>query len=204
VHFGKQTQVADFFAVNFNTRLQSGLRIAGGLDTGRIVTDNCFVVDSPQQLLNCHITVPWSGTLQVKLNGSYQLPHDFAVSAVFQNVPGPPILANYAVPNDQIVPGLGRNLSACGTRTVCTATATAPLIVPQTQFEARRSQLDLRLTKFVRIGSRARLQANVDLYNALNTASILSINTNYSAAQWRQPQMILSGRLIQLSGQISF
>jgi hypothetical protein len=79
-----------------------------------------------------------------------------------------------------------------------------PLIVPQTQFEARRNQLDLRLTKFVKVSSRASLQANVDFYNVLNAASVLSINNNYSTTQWRQPLTILPARLMQVSGQLSF
>ena len=86
----------------------------GGVDTGKIVTDQCFVVDSPQQLLNCRVRSPFSANTQIKVNGSYPLPQGFTVSGTFQDVPGPPIEANYAVPNSQIAPSLGRNLAACG------------------------------------------------------------------------------------------
>ena len=47
--FGEQTRVNDFFAVNIRTRFASGAQLGGGVDTGRSVADNCFVVDSPQQ-----------------------------------------------------------------------------------------------------------------------------------------------------------
>ena len=46
-YFGKQMQVNDFFNVNINARLNSGLQVGGGVDTGRTVNDVCFNVDSP-------------------------------------------------------------------------------------------------------------------------------------------------------------
>ena len=109
------------------------------MDTGRTVEDNCFVVDSPQALLNCHVVTPFRGQTQVKVHGSYPLPAGFVVSGVFQNVSGVSYDANYAVPNAAIAPSLGRNLAACGTRAVCTATVSVPLIAPKTQFEPRRT-----------------------------------------------------------------
>ena len=105
---------SDFFSVSVNARFGSGIRLGGGVDTGRTVTDNCFVVDSPQQLLNCHVVTPFKAQTQVKLNGSYPLPGDFVVSGTFQNLSGPPIEANYPATNAEIAPSLGRNLAACG------------------------------------------------------------------------------------------
>jgi hypothetical protein len=208
-NYGEQTRRSNFFNVTMNTRFASGVRIGGGLDTGQIVTDNCFVVDSPQQLLNCHTKTPFSAQTQVKVYGSYPLPADINVSGTFQNVSGPSIEANYPVPNSLIVPSLGRNLAACGGRTPCTATATVPLIAPQTQFEGRRTQIDLRLTKLVRLGPKMRLQGNLDVYNVLNASPILLINNTYGP-QWRRPiadlntSAVLPARLIELSGQLSF
>lgn len=211
-NFGSQSRVSNFFNISVNTRFGSGARLGGGLDTGRTVTDNCFVVDSPQQLVNCHIVTPWVALTQVKVFGSYPLPADFVVSGIFQDVAGPPISANYTVGNATIAPSLGRNLAACGTRTIvtCTATATVPLIPPGTEFEGRRTQLDLRLTKIFKLGDRVRLQGNVDVYNVLNGSSILGINTNYGPA-FRRPVgapntggAILAGRLVEFGGQLTF
>ena len=42
-HFGEQKQINDFFNVTFSTRLPNGMMLGGGVDTGRSVTDNCFV-----------------------------------------------------------------------------------------------------------------------------------------------------------------
>jgi hypothetical protein len=220
--FGRQTQVSDFVNLTFNARLHSGIRMGGGVDAGRTVTDNCFVIDSPQQLqytgvsqgpvtvatgqlANCHIVTPFGGTTQLKLLGAYPLPFpgDFVLSGTYQNVPGPAILANYPAPNRVIAPSLGRNLAACGTSMTCNATITVPLIAPQTRFEARRSQLDFRVSKIVNLGSQARLQANLDIYNALNASSILTLNTTYGP-QWLRPISILNGRLFQFGGQLRF
>jgi hypothetical protein len=209
-HFGEQRQAADFFGFTFSTRFGPGTQFGGGVDTGRTVTDTCFVIDSPQQLHDCHVVSPFPAQTQVKLFGSYQLPLEFMVSATLQNQAGPEILASWAAPNSAIAPTLGRNLASCGAAATCSGTATVPLIAPQTMFEDRRTQLDLRLSKFIRIASKLRLQANFDVYNALNASPLLGINTTYGS-QWRFPVTslatgagVLDGRLVQFSGTLSF
>jgi hypothetical protein len=202
-NFGEQTQLNEFIGLSVTTRFASGARLGGGLDTGRSVTDNCFAVDSPQQLLNCHVVQPFAGQTQLKLNGSYPLPAGVVVSGVYQNVSGPQITAAYAASNTEIAPTLGRNLAACGTRTPCTATATVPLIVPGTMREPRITRLDLRITKMIDLPSRMRLQGNLDIYNALNSSSILTIGTAYGS-RWRQPTAIVDPRIFQLSAQVTF
>ena len=202
---------SDFFGVSFNTRFGRGIQLGGGVDTGRTVTDNCLVIDSPQQLLNCRVVTPFTAQTQIKAYGTYPLPGDFAVSATFQNLSGAPFEANYNATNAEIAPSLGRNLAACGTRVPCTATVMVPLIAPMTHFLPRRTQLDMRLTKTLRL-RKVRLQANVDVYNAFNSSSLVAINSTYGPA-WQRPvsdnlvggvDPILPGRLIQFGGQITF
>ena len=209
-NYGTQTRVSDFFSASVNTRFGSGIQFGGGVDTGHTVADRCFVVDSPQELLNCRVVTPFRALTQVKWFASYPLPGGFMMSGTFQNVAGPQYLADYPTPNAVIAPSLGRNLAACGTRAVCTATATVPLIAPQTQFESRRTQIDLRLSKLFRMGPRLRLQANLDVYNALNANAILGLNNTYGT-QWRYPVTSiatgagsLNGRLFQFSGGLTF
>jgi hypothetical protein len=139
----------------------------------------------------------------MKINASYALPGDIVVGSVFQSTSGPAIGADYPVPNAVIAPSLGRNLAACGTRAVCTATATVPLIKPQTKFEGRRTQLDLRLTKIFKVGAKARVQGNLDVYNVLNSNAVLSTTSTYGA-RWQYPTQVLDGRLLQLTGQLTF
>lgn len=170
------------------------------------------MVDSPQQQLNCRTIKPFSAQTQIKLNGSIPLPRDIIVSGTFQNVSGAPFEADYPATNAEIAPSLGRNLAACGTRVVCTATAQVPLVAPYTMFLDRRTQLDVRLSKVLRLGPRTRLRANVDLYNILNANTVLGASNTYGP-RWQQPtaqqtvrevDAILPGRLIHLGGQLTF
>ena len=86
-------------------------------------------------------------------------------------------------------------------------------------FEGRTTRFDLRLSKIVRITERTRLQVNVDLYNALNASSILSLVPGGAVGgglasaggsiisygpTWRKPTDILEGRILQFSSQLSF
>src|SRR4030095_3380553 len=162
--YGGESLVNTFFGVTVNGRSRRGLEVGGGLDTGRTVTDKCFLVDSPQQLLYCRVVTPFSAQTDIKLYGSHPLPLEVGVSATFQNAAGPSIDANYIASNAEIAPSLGRNLGACRGAAVCTATATVPLVAPKTMFEKRRTGLDLRLSKRMQIGG-TRLQANMDVYN---------------------------------------
>ena len=195
--FGTQTQVSNYVTFAVDARFASGARFGGGIDTGRTVTDNCFAVDSPQQKLNCHVSPPFSGNTQIKLNGSHPLPRDFFVSAIYQNVSGPAYTADWAAATASIAPSLGRDLAG-GSRT-----ATVPLIAPQTKFEHRTTRLDLRVAKNVRLGQRLRVQGNVDLYNALNSGSVLAV-TNAFGSRWLVPTLVLEPRILQFSAQVNF
>jgi hypothetical protein len=204
-----KSRVSNFFTGSISTRLGAGIELGGSVDTGRIVEDNCFVVDSPQSLLNCRIVAPYKSQTQIKTHWSLPLPAAFIVSGVLQNLSGVPYEANYPVPNAQIAPSLGRNLAACGTATVCTATATVPLFSPLTEFEPRRTLIDLRLSRIFPLGPRMRLRANLDVYNVLNDGSVVNTNNNYGAS-WLQPvggpftAGLADGRLIQFGGQLTF
>ena len=231
-NFGKETLRNDFFNVNITTRLGKGVQLGGGVDTGRTKFDDCIVISNPQEgnyakltgALNlpappgvpttvptvCGYTLPFRGQTQVKAYASYPLPWDIAISGTLQNVSGPLITSTWNAPNAAIAPSLGRNLANCGAAAVCTATAQVPLIVPGTRYESRRNQIDLRLTKLFRIAQKARLEANLDLYNAFNDSSILNVNGTYGS-QWLRPigdpytgGAVLQGRLIQLGGRFTF
>jgi hypothetical protein len=210
-NFGKQTQVSDFVSFTVQRRPQNGLMLGGGVDTGKTVEDRCFVVDSPQELLNCRIERPLSAQTQLKLYGSYDLPAGFVVSGVFRNEAAlrapaggqtTSIEAVWAAPNATVAPALGRNLAACGTRVPCTATTSIPLVKPYTVFEGRLNQMDLRLTKSFATG-RTTLQANLDLYNAFNRSPVVGVVTGFGAS-WLRPSQILDGRLIQFSANLTF
>jgi hypothetical protein len=109
---------------------------------------------------------------------------------VYQNLSGLPIAASgYVVSNAQIAPSLGRNLGSCRGQVPCNGSATINnLFEPNTEFEDRLTQLDLRLSKIIRAG-RTRLTANFDIYNLLNANTVLSRNNTYSptSSAWGRP-----------------
>ena len=128
-NYGELKRVNDFFNVTVTARLKADLILGGGVDTGRSVNDACFDVDSPGAVATalpgnivgggagilstptpftrttidgqgiCRIVTPFRGQTQVKGFLTYPLPYDFVVSAVFQNISGPAISANYAATN---------------------------------------------------------------------------------------------------------
>jgi len=213
--FGEIKRVNDFISLGLDARLARGARLGGGFDTGRTLNDQCFVVDAPglsrfstgvfgpqtQATINgqsvCRVVTPFKGQTQVKLNGSYPIKAGFVVSGVYQDLSGPAIEATWSAPNSAIAPSLGRNLSGGA------ATATVPLIVPQTMFEGRIRRLDLRLTKIFNLPRHIRLQANLDAYNAFNSSAIQNLNTTFGSS-WLRPFTVLDPRLLQVSGQLTF
>ena len=133
----------------------------------------------------------------------YPLPLGLQASGTFQNLPGIPILASRPYTNAEVSGSLGRNLGSCGTRVPCTATVTVPqLIIPNTIFEKRLTQVDVRLTKIFRVG-RARVQGMFDVYNAFNANTVLSMVTTYGP-NWLRPTAILGGRLLKFGAQLDF
>jgi hypothetical protein len=185
-----------FFNVTMDARLPGGARFGGGVDTGVSLRDTCYVVDSPQELLYCRVTTPFKANTQLKFNGSVPVKGGFILAGTFQNLAGPTYDANYPATSAEVAQSLGRPLAG-GVRTV-----TVPLVAPNTLFEDRIARVDLRVSKIFNFGT-YRLQVNLDAYNALNSSSILSVNSTYDA-RWRQPNSVIDPRLFQVSGQISF
>jgi hypothetical protein len=192
---GPQTDIYNGVDVNVTFHGINGLMLSGGTSTGRSVTESCFVVDSPQALRFCKVTPPL--LTQLKLLGSYRLPGDVQASATYQNLPGIPIAASYVATNAEIAPSFGRNPSA-GVR----STPTIDLIEPQTIFEDRITQLDVRLAKIFKVGW-MRLQGMFDVYNVLNASPILAINTRFGP-DWLKPTQILDARMVKFGAQLEF
>ena len=198
-NFGTQTEVYNGVDVTMHARLREGWLIQGGFNTGQTVTDNCVVVDSPQAERDgfCKVTLPFEGQTQFKVSGIAPLPLDSQLSWVYQNLAGIPIGATGFFQGTVIAPSLGRAPSAG-----LLSSFRIPMIEPNTMFEDRLSQLDVRLTKTVRIG-RVRVQGQFDVYNLFNANSILAINEFFTAS-WLVPRAILAGRTFKFGTQIDF
>jgi hypothetical protein len=214
---GKQLRVWDGFTLSVDGRLPRRITIGGGLDVGRQVDDRCYTVDAPNQPTNlvapgtvgatnlgpyCRIIIPWKGLLDLRLHGGIPLPAGFNASWNYRNTPGVNIRADYTVPRSAVQFVNPARTTASFTR----SSVSVPLMAPGAIYGDRFTQLDLRLSRFFNLGG-ARLDASVDLYNALNSSSIQSEVGAYSVgptSRWRRPVTLLDARLLQVAGSLSF
>jgi hypothetical protein len=198
--YGDQMEHWNGVDLSANARIAKGVVFQGGFSVGRTSTDNCQVLKNapdtnPVGLPYCHQDTNLMGQTQVKLLGTYMIPKaDVNFAATFQSVPGPAISALYLATNS-VIQGLGRPLSGGATN------VTVNLIQPGTFYGERANQLDLRLSRAVKVGSR-RIAGNLDIYNAMNASPVIQENSNYAA--WRTPLRIMDGRLFKLSAQFDF
>ena len=201
----KQTQVFNGVDVGLNARFRGGAFAGGGVSAGRTVTDSCYTVDSPQQLLFCHVAPPWMAATQFKANVLYPLPWwGLQTSVIWQNLPAAPDEATLAASNTQIAPSLGRNLSACPAPTgACTATATVRLYRTLSVFEDDRlNQFDFRISKSLRLAG-AQVRTMLDIYNLFNANTVLAATAIYGP-NWLRPSGVLGPRLFKVGVQVDF
>jgi hypothetical protein len=99
------------------------------------------------------------------------------------------------VPNAAVAQSLGRSLAGGASNVV------VDLIEPRTMYGDRMNQLDLRFAKILRFG-RTRANVGVDVYNALNSSDVLSLNGAF--ATWQRPQSILNARFVKFVAQVDF
>jgi hypothetical protein len=196
--YGDQYENWNGADLSAQARLAGGVILQGGLSTGKTTTDNCDVapkIDNPSQRY-CHNETPY--LTQYKFGGSYTLPYDIQASATIQSFIGAPIQANATFTNGQIAPSLGRSLSQ-GT------TATVTLLEPNTLYNERVTQLDLRFAKNFRIGQ-SRIKGMLDIFNATNNNTITGVNNSYgtTGAAWRVPTAISLARLLKVGVQVDF
>ena len=203
---GAFTRVYNGVDATMNARFGRGGQLSGGVNIGRTVTNNCLVVDSPEAAREgfCETKASWANATDVKFLAVYPLPWSISTSLIYQNSPGIPITANLVVPNAAIAPSLGRNLSDCAvTAATCNANRTISLVPNLSLFEPRAQQVDLRFTRAFTLGGSRRLRANLDLFNVLNAATVLAMNTTYGAA-WKDVTQIINGRLLRVGAQLDF
>jgi hypothetical protein len=212
--YGAMTEVFDGVNISVQARLQNGLVVQGGLGPGRVVTDDCEIVDDLPELLQaangapsrsgittsrplerCHENNGWR--TGVSGLASYTFPKiDVLVSGTYQNQPGAQINAN-AVNFPATSTNLGRAFTGAP------AGRGYNLLAPAGEmFIERLNQIDFRVAKLFRFNG-TRTSINFDFYNITNSNSVLTENQTYGAA-WRTPQSILLPRLFKLSAQFDF
>jgi hypothetical protein len=198
------------YDVGFTARLKGGGNLYGGTSIGRQLTANCDV-DDPNSLRYCDqrdLDMPY--LTQFKLSASYPLPLGVSVSGNWQGYPGQPggtarqdatydpaisrvidtsLNANYVV-DRTIIPSLTQT------------SVTVPLIKPGTKYLPRWNQVDVRLAKKFSL-RQMRLQAQLDIFNILNSSSVLSVTETFGSSLDR-PTAILQGRLFAMGAQFTF
>jgi hypothetical protein len=226
--FGDQKNVNNFVGVQASSRLPKGVRFTAGVDSGTTKYNNCYIVNSPQDLTYnttynisalggttanpsyCNATIGWVANLTLKANGTVPLPYGFSVSPTWQNNAGAMDLAIWNAPASEIARSLQRAPAACGSKAaaVCGSTIAIPLIQPGTRYEDRRNQLDVRLSKTLQLTKRLRSQLNLDVFNVTNNAAIVSLNNTFNSAAgsttWLRPTKVLDPRLLEISGRVDF
>jgi hypothetical protein len=191
------TRIYNGLDVTTTARLNNGAFFLGGVTTERLASISCDVRSNPNSIRFCDSVGPYR--TQFKLNGAYPLPYEFQISGAFFVRPGASIAANYTV-DRTISPGI--------TGSAGQTSISVNLIEPGTMFLDNINQLDLRVTRSFRMG-RSRLQALVDIYNALNAGTVTTLNQTFGRNTagrlvWLDPQTIQSSRYVRFGGQLSF
>ena len=203
-NYGRQTQNFNGFDASANVRLPQSVLFQGGVSFGKTALDVCEVVDKLPEMLvgagtaiprgQCHAETPF--LMQVKMLGSYTVPKiAVRLSGSFQSIPGPPLAANFVVPNATVRQSLGRDLSG-GAQNI-----TVNVVDPGSMYGDRLNQLDVRLSKLLRWGAR-RTSINLDIYNLMNSNAVQTESNVYST--WRRPQSILVPRFAKFGVQFDF
>jgi hypothetical protein len=219
-NYGKWWQHFEGLDVTLSVRVGQGFTLVGGTSTGRTVADSCDVRTQLPEFATtttgtspfgaglmgsavtpvspyCHVS---SGILtQLRGLSSYIIPKaGLQLSATFQSKPGAMVAADYAVPNAAVLPSLGRSLSGNAPN------VTVNLVPPGTMYGDRVNQLDLRVAKTLAFG-RSRTRIALDIYNALNSSTVLSFDTTFvPGGPWLQPTSILTPRFLRITAELDF
>ncbi len=98
-------------------------------------------------------------------------------------------------PNGLVLPALG----ASGV-----ANLQVPLVAPETEFTPRLNQVDFSVSKRFEFGG-FRVTPKMDLFNALNSDDYSSVATaQFGAQTYKQPSVILQGRIIRIGADMSW
>lgn len=198
------------FELSVNARLARNSFATVGVDGSRRLLDTCdapvpvgsgataYSVDSPESRF-CRTVTPFLP--DIKASGSYQLPWDVQLSGTYLSAQGQNVTARWNVPNAVVAAALGRNLAAGAT-----ATKPVELIAPGKVYLDRLQQVDLRVSKALRIGQ-YRLRGDINIYNAFNATYVNSFVTAFTvsgANSFLRPNDVLAGRTVKISGQVDW
>ena len=156
----------------------------------------CYVIDSPQQLFNCKVDVPYQNRVEAQRLVHAALRHPGGGRRPEQSR-ARTTRANRTYTLAEIQPSLGRPLSGGLTHGHHPARDAA--------VDLRPAHQSVRSARHARSSGsdELRLQANVDAYNLFNSNTPVTLFGTYNA-RWGQPTQVLDGRLVKFSVQIDF
>ncbi len=219
--YGDMTETFNGVDFIFNGRLPNGITLAGGIATGAVAVNECFVVDNPLQdrAGYCSYAPSWGDRTQYKFNGSVPLPYEMAFSFVFQSVPGERLFSNYAVgrQRDFVEQQLGHELLETGltvplfpsgigfwTDARGGTLTTSRYIDNSVNYEPQLNQFDVRLTKLLRFGG-GLIRANFDIFNIFNASAVTRVSDSYTdPGSFPSVAGIMNGRLFKFGATLDW
>jgi hypothetical protein len=207
--------------VTVNARLQNGLMVQVGTQTGRGVFDACAAttkMDTPDPRTslpgffgvgsNCKDIDPVETTFRGL--ASYTIPKiDVLVSATFRSQPKQQLTATWPVPNAIVQQRLGR--LPVGANPLGNTNVALLDNEHRVYDEDRRAQIDMRFAKIFRFGG-TRTDVGVDIGNLLNTnygtafegTYQYSLGNTQMGGTWANPTAIYTPRYFRLNFTVDF
>jgi carboxypeptidase family protein len=198
---------------SFMARIRGGAQAFGGVLVARQISNLCDSADGtatiafaqaadPNYTLYCDQTqfdIPFRA--QFKFGGTYPLPYGLNVAGTFQSYPGTRNYGSGATNFDYLQQTF---IVPAALLTPGQATETVNLNTPGSLYLPRWNQLDLRFARKFRLpNGRGTWQVQADLFNALDSHTVLAVTTNYSAVLGNATQA-LQPRILTLGAQLHF
>jgi len=190
------------FELGATVRLPRGGTLIGGWSADRTINVSCENPD-PNQRYNCdqsQFDIPLRNDF--KFIGTYPVGFGVQLGAVFQSYAGAAVPVSWSVPAS-VYPGARRTAAlTLSTSVVGTGYTGSSLSDPGTSYLPRWNQLDFSVRRSFHIG-RTYLDGSVDMFNAMNSSTVLSQNQAYGTSLG-QPTQILQPRLLRISSTLRF
>jgi hypothetical protein len=225
--FGGETNIYEGFDLTTVARFRRGAFVSAGINAQKRIFDQCNLVAVgipaaittaatevaeifPDGSKACHQDLPYRPDF--KFNGSYTLPYDVVVSAVYQFSRGvqtggaaPSILATWST-----MPASATTIGQFRTPAAYSAGATtksANLMAVGVNYGfVNLSQLDIRASKRIKL-DKVRLRIDFDAYNVTNSDWPFTVNSTFSNAatsNWLRPTNVLQSRFFKIGANFDF
>jgi hypothetical protein len=194
------------FNLNMNKRFRDRWQLLAGATwsdnkgyyhTGILTNNNNFDLNNPNSHLGREDSAVFTDVpFQFNVAGSYLLPQDVLIALKYNARSGTPLTRELQIR------GLTQNENVY----------VAPRGEDRTEFLA--SYVDLRLSKRFNLGDSARVEGMLDLFNLLNTNTILNQNASVGSStgptvaplstSYGRPSLLVTPRIIRLGVKVSF